>query len=1459
MPSCKSLAVLLLAAIAAASNSAAAVAPSNHTVYVSPSGDDAANSGLLPSAPLRTLTAAQLLLRSLLRTARAESELGATRSDPCVFTVIVGPGQYFNSSLRFTNLDGAPSAGCRVVWKGEAHANADADARTANAPDTIDTADAAEPLSRRLLRTTNASTVYGGARVVGWSVWAGMIWRARLPAGLSDSSGRATFHTLVQGERRAWNARSPNAGSGYLNCTAYDQDGFNWAEGALPSDIDCNSSRCSVFTRAGYSSDIRGVLSINRTSPKGGRVTYLPAPNGSDPGIGSLYISGALELLDEAGEWAVRGGWLYYWPWPHEQMGDGVRVEARNGAQGANSDRRGGGERKSGLSNAPNNDPTTTRVGPPMPTDPNTMIITAPATQRLISVVGSSRFNRVQGLELVGLRLVGSDMPYVYTFSCETNPQYGGERCRGRPGYPDGPDEQNTTPLEAAQGMVFIENASHIAVKDCALMAAGIAAVWLQEAASDVVVSGNWVQDMGGFGVYANGVVPGDKRYDNATDADVNRGHTITGNLFWDGGKRIAYGSGVWLYQSGSATITHNVIAQFPRDCVGFYGVLPLWTADPDGPVAPGRPPTNSSMRRPWGRPVTWNGGMVGGGSGVGDSGDRRDGGGLGDVGGNLRVQGGSRDGAGEESYRTRDVLYTRDNYLAFNDCSLCNRRGMDGGVIESWGVGDNNTWEHNAVHDNEGFGGLSLFFADDFSPGLTVRANIAFENSCTTRGFSNCAVFMMKSINNTVESNIVADCNMSRVFEVSQVSLPAANLRIAHNILWNTTQRTLVVSGPRCEDGIVQHSACDSYYALRACDPNRFGHGVGFPNATMAESLEAKKEDVTDLEETAVGETKGVVEAGMVPWNTSNAGEMVQEERWAARRRGGMTTRRRGGDTTSHGTTSDTALNIDGLSMWIGSTEGPCIPSGDLLVKEGGATVAKVAFKNAPEWFVAPIDLGNAFGVAENLSTTPSFTIVYTAESDFWMQMRSKSHWSGGSQWATRLAAGVNVSHTVQWANSSAWETPLGKPAQTLAQVLSEAQGMIMVGNTNNALTVRSLTIPGFTPPPSFPSPVVPTPPTPTLRSATWNESVVSGGDTADNSTADDTFASTEGYSPRYDDQRQLLAQYGFDPSQLSAPVVAMADNNFVSDARLLHKGACLQWDTNTLELSARPFDAVDGTPRPWHSRTALDYNIPPTSPLVTQHGFGGSFDPRRIGLGGMPGDGFRFDLAPFKRRSAYGRIDAERYDRTKNLWTVEGQALGTSPHHFNNEVFEGIPPGSWARFDKVDFGPARGAGGAVGAVGAVVAAAVASVRPGEGADANSVAKDSRVGVRVYARSEFDGATVRFQLDSPGASGRLIDTVVIGTGTAAVNSTGSGGGSGGNSGGVRVADIEPSLSGFTMFEGTGGGKGVRPVGVVTVFMVFEEQPPGRGSRGRDEGSTVHRSTHQMIGGAVDYFTFVTL
>ena len=64
-----------------------------------------------------------------------------------------------------------------------------------------------------------------------------------------------------------------------------------------------------------------------------------------------------------------------------------------------------------------------------------------------------------------------------------------------------------------------------------------------------------------------------DRRYTSADEADVNRGYTISNNVFLDGGRQIMYGSGIWLYQVGGTSIVHNRIARFPRDGVGFYGI----------------------------------------------------------------------------------------------------------------------------------------------------------------------------------------------------------------------------------------------------------------------------------------------------------------------------------------------------------------------------------------------------------------------------------------------------------------------------------------------------------------------------------------------------------------------------------------------------------------------------------------------------------------------------------------------------------------------------------------------------------------------------------------------------------------------------------------------------------------------------------------------------------------------
>ena len=71
-------------------------------------------------------------------------------------------------------------------------------------------------------------------------------------------------------------------------------------------------------------------------------------------------------------------------------------------------------------------------------------------------------------------------------------------------GGPDTPDQTNTSPRAASQGMVYFENATHIAVVGCMLRAGGIAGLWLQESNLGHTISGNWVQDMGGFGLYVH-------------------------------------------------------------------------------------------------------------------------------------------------------------------------------------------------------------------------------------------------------------------------------------------------------------------------------------------------------------------------------------------------------------------------------------------------------------------------------------------------------------------------------------------------------------------------------------------------------------------------------------------------------------------------------------------------------------------------------------------------------------------------------------------------------------------------------------------------------------------------------------------------------------------------------------------------------------------------------------------
>ena len=468
-------------------------ATSSDVLYVSAAA--AAGGDGSPGKPFASLGRAQAAVRKLLASAAGSGDV----------TVSIAGGAYFNTSLALTEADSPSPGGGQVSWQAAAGATV---------------------------------AVYGGARITGWTRSLNMrpgIWQATLPKELVDAEGRARFGTLVQDERSAWLARTPNFGSGYLPCGGSDSS-FSCAAGVLPVGFDCQlspgasgannaTSACSVFMRAGYSSDLRAVTGIvtNPTTQAVSVAFYHPG-SGSR---GDFYIQGALEFLDQEGEWAVHRGTLYYWPYS---------------AHG-------------------------------MPLSPESLTITAPVTQRVFSFVGSSHAKRTRGITLSGLRIIGSSMPQTYIFMCRGNGPGAsphGASC-GPDGGPDSVDETNTSPRGASEGMVYMENASDITVKNCALRAAGIAGFWFEEANENHTLEGNWVQDIAGFGLYSNGVEGGDRRY-TGLEGDNNHGHTIHNNIFADGGRQIVYGTGVWLYQTGSTSITHNIIHRFPRDGVGFYG-----------------------------------------------------------------------------------------------------------------------------------------------------------------------------------------------------------------------------------------------------------------------------------------------------------------------------------------------------------------------------------------------------------------------------------------------------------------------------------------------------------------------------------------------------------------------------------------------------------------------------------------------------------------------------------------------------------------------------------------------------------------------------------------------------------------------------------------------------------------------------------------------------------------------
>ncbi len=158
---------------------------------------------------------------------------------------------------------------------------------------------------------------------------------------------------------------------------------------------------------------------------------------------------------------------------------------------------------------------------------------------------------------------------------------------------------------------------------------------------------------------------------------------------------------------------------------------------------------------------------------------------------------------------------------------------------------------------------------------------------------------------------------------------------------------------------------------------------------------------------------------------------------------------------------------SVDRLTSWSATNEGTMVPaSGSILVKDGADFVGKVEFVGGG-WHVLPVLIANKFDVSADLSKAASFTLTYSATAELHVQLRSKSHWNGGDQYATTIPStgGKQETHVFSFAEAG-WKSLFGTPTLSYADTLKEGMGLVFVGDGANTVVFYGLRIDGYTPP---------------------------------------------------------------------------------------------------------------------------------------------------------------------------------------------------------------------------------------------------------------------------------------------------------------------------------------------------------------------------------------------------------
>lgn len=462
----------------------------------------------------------------------------------------------------------------------------------------------------------------------------------------------------------------------------------------------------------------------------GHTITYKGAPALGTRIYGGRRLTGWMKLNDQEVEVDVPDLQQHFTLYENEHAANGGQLHVFQDAPAGNWRREG-----------------TRLIYHPRKTPVEDQVVVLGTTKDVFAVKGRSMEQTAGSVIFDGLHVIGSDFAAGWKKGATWSTTWDGE-YDGRPWGGKTLCDAVLAP-DMRHGQFYIENARNVVIRNCKLYGAGFMAVMFNRWAQENRVENCWIENAGCNGLFFMGWECGRGPFKTVAESYVNKKNVVRNNVFHDIGRFADDGAGMYMIFSGDNVVEHNVFNSLRRYGVATKGWRPK-LINPFYAVNRTFPLKDPAKIESFGvKEITFYDGYV-----------------------------------VTEANQGAELQHSRNNLIRFNDLSQIPRDGSDMGMIEMWGAGTGNRWEHNACHDGVNCGGweewLHVLFNDDGSHQATVKGNIIY----WIAGGGRSRAIMSKGNEQTNVHNIIADCDLAGAATIGPFVEPAHDMIWSHNIV---------------------------------------------------------------------------------------------------------------------------------------------------------------------------------------------------------------------------------------------------------------------------------------------------------------------------------------------------------------------------------------------------------------------------------------------------------------------------------------------------------------------------------------------------------------------------------------------------------------------------------------------------------------------------------------------------